>query len=540
MTTRRKVKDYKDPQSPNGALQSKEISAEAMSLRQISPIAVKGTELRPFDEIEKPRRSKGLTVKDKRALVLLIVLYCLQGIPLGLTMGSLPYLLQPKLSYSAIGTFSLAGYPYSLKLLWSPIVDAIYSVRIGRRKSWILPVQALVGLSLLYIGYYADEWIETAASELVTLTSFFFLLVLLCATQDIAVDGWALTLLSEENLSYASTAQTIGLNTGYFMSFTVFLAFQSPEFANTYVRSAAQHSDVGLVTLSGYMSTCGWIVLAVTAFLLFIKQEAKELNVTDNIKQVYVSIWAVTKLPQVRTFMLIHLIAKIGFVANDSVTNLKLLEKGLKKEDLSLAVLIDFPLEILFGWYAAKWSTGATPLRPWLLAFQGRLIAAVLGMLLVYFMPQQVGWTYFVLIVLEHIISSFMSTVQFVSASAFHTQIADPLIGGTYMTLLNTISNLGGTWPKYFVLEGVEKFTSKRCVTLATKEAASLAFPIVDKLGSERCTTLQGTVQTITDGYYVMNILCIVIGTVTFWTFIQPKVTKLQSLSNRSWRVSNK
>lgn len=42
--------------------------------------------------------------------------------------------------------------------------------------------------------------------------------------------GWALTLLSKENLSYASTAQTVGLNTGYFLSFTVFLAFNSVEF----------------------------------------------------------------------------------------------------------------------------------------------------------------------------------------------------------------------------------------------------------------------------------------------------------------------
>ena len=508
MTNRRKVKESDESL----------LGKDDMSLRQISPIQLKQSDA-PFKEIERPRRSQGLTKKDKRALALLIVLYCLQGIPLGLTMGSLPYLLQPKLSYSAIGTFSLAGYPYSLKLLWSPIVDAIYSVGVGRRKSWILPVQALVGVLLLYIGMHADTWIEQASSQLTTLTSFFFLLVLLCATQDIAVDGWALTLLSEENLSYASTAQTIGLNTGYFMSFTVFLAFQSPEFANTYVRSVVNQSDIGLVTLSGYMSACGWTVLAVTAFLLFVKKEAKELNVTESIAEVYESIWAVGKLPQVRTFMMIHLIAKIGFVTNDSATNLKLLEKGLKKEDLSLAVLIDFPLEILFGWYAAKWSTGPAPLRPWLLAFQGRLIAAVLGMLLVYYMPKEVGWTYFILIVLEHIISSFMSTVQFVSASAFHTQIADPLIGGTYMTLLNTISNLGGTWPKYFVLEGVEKFTSKTCD---------------GRMELEKCS---GTLRTVTDGYYVMNTLCIIIGVFTFWTFIQPKIMTLQALPNRSWRV---
>jgi PAT family acetyl-CoA transporter-like MFS transporter 1 len=62
------------------------------------------------------------------------------------------------------------------------------------------------------------------------LTFIFVSLIFFAATQDIAVDGWALTLLSQENLSYASTAQTIGLNLGYFMSFTVFLAFNSVEF----------------------------------------------------------------------------------------------------------------------------------------------------------------------------------------------------------------------------------------------------------------------------------------------------------------------
>jgi PAT family acetyl-CoA transporter-like MFS transporter 1 len=54
--------------------------------------------------------------------------------------------------------------------------------------------------------------------------------MLLFLTTDIAVDGWALTLLSQDTLSYASTCQTIGLNTGYFASFTVFLALNSDAF----------------------------------------------------------------------------------------------------------------------------------------------------------------------------------------------------------------------------------------------------------------------------------------------------------------------
>jgi PAT family acetyl-CoA transporter-like MFS transporter 1 len=42
------------------------------------------------------------------------------------------------------------------------------------------------------------------------LTGFFLALYFLMATQDIAVDGWALTMLSRENVGYASTCNSIG------------------------------------------------------------------------------------------------------------------------------------------------------------------------------------------------------------------------------------------------------------------------------------------------------------------------------------------
>lgn len=58
------------------------------------------------------------------------------------------------------------------------------------------------------------------------------------------------------------------------------------------------------------------------------------------------------------------MVAKIGFICNEAVTGLKLLELGFNKEDLALTVLIDFPFEILFGYYAAKWSSGPKPLKP--------------------------------------------------------------------------------------------------------------------------------------------------------------------------------
>lgn len=85
-----------------------------------------------------------------------------------------------------------------------------------------------------------------------------------------------MTLLSKENLGYASTSQTIGLNTGYFLSFTVFLALNSADFANKYFRSIP--SELPFVTLAGYLKFWGVSFVAVTAYLLSVPTEVRTVD----------------------------------------------------------------------------------------------------------------------------------------------------------------------------------------------------------------------------------------------------------------------
>jgi hypothetical protein len=52
----------------------------------------------------------------------------------------------------------------------------------------------------------------------------------------------------------------------------------------------------------------------------------------------------------------------------------------------------------------------------------------------------------------------------FVALMAFFAQVSDPAVGGTYMTLLNTLTNLGGNWPVTLMLSVVDNFTWRECV----------------------------------------------------------------------------
>lgn len=54
---------------------------------------------------------------------------------------------------------------------------------------------------------------------------------------------------------------------------------------------------------------------------------------------------------------------------------------------------------------------------------------------------------------------------MFVASMAFFAKVSDPAVGGTYMTLLNTLCNLGGNWPATAALWFVDPLTFRQCST---------------------------------------------------------------------------
>src|SRR4051812_29539713 len=92
-------------------------------------------------------------------------------------------------SLSTVGFASLLSAPWLFKALWAPLVDRTGWPRFGRRKSWIVPLQGLLGLTCIGAGLVRPETQLTLLMGLVLLMNFF------AATQDIAVDGLAVDLL---------------------------------------------------------------------------------------------------------------------------------------------------------------------------------------------------------------------------------------------------------------------------------------------------------------------------------------------------------
>lgn len=149
---------------------------------------------------------------------LLFFMYLSQKIFICFSMTLLPIILRKQgISLSAIGFMALIYSPWALKFLYAFMVDRFYSTRIGKRKSWIVP---LLMISLFMLPILAQL---PPQENLKFLLPAVFILNFIFATVDIAVDGYATDILKPDERPWGNTVQTGGYVIGYMMGSGVFL-----------------------------------------------------------------------------------------------------------------------------------------------------------------------------------------------------------------------------------------------------------------------------------------------------------------------------
>ncbi|UMM15743.1 hypothetical protein L5515_013056 [Caenorhabditis briggsae] len=504
------------------------------------------------------KRTHATLKGDISSILLLLFLYLLQGVPLGL-IGAIPLLLSSKhASYSSQAIFSFAYWPFSMKLLWAPIVDSVYSKRLGRRKSWMVPCQYLIGAFMLYLSFKVNDIMgENGGSPNVVFLMLIFLpLNFLAATQDIAVDGWALTMLSKKNVGYASTCNAVGQTAGYFLGNVVFLALESAPFCNEFLRSKDNQQDTGMVDLAGYVFFWGWVFIVTTTLVLILKREV-DMSIPSNnttasgepapedeelelgVVESYTVLYKIMKLKPVHYMIAILLTGKLAFAATDGMTSLKLIAMGIPKDRLASIAVFLTPMQILLPWMIGKWTAGPRPLNIFLLAFPYRIFIGGVFAALIWWTPHfqlpdgKFEYSVYFVWISGYMFHQLATYSMFVSMMAFIAQISDPRIGGTYMTMLNTLNNLGGNWPVTVVLAVTDWFTYKDCVVKGSKD---VLYACNTKVLADQCAAGGDVCEVAIDGYFISVAACSVIGVIWYKVFFN-KLKYLQKIPRAQWRV---
>jgi PAT family beta-lactamase induction signal transducer AmpG len=153
---------------------------------------------------------------DRRVLSLLFFGFA-SGLPLALTFGTLSvWLREVGVNKTTIGLFALAGTPYTLKFLWSPLVDRMpipcLTRWLGRRRGWTLFTQLLLMASITALGT-TDP---VARPGLMAL--FALMVVFWSATQDIVIDAYRVEILEERQYGAGAATIVLGYRIGMLVS----------------------------------------------------------------------------------------------------------------------------------------------------------------------------------------------------------------------------------------------------------------------------------------------------------------------------------
>ncbi len=137
-------------------------------------------------------------------LVMLLIGYS-AGLPLLLVGSTLQaWLTDSGIDLTTIGALSLIGIPYSLKFLWSPLLDRFTLPLLGRRRGWIILCQIALVAALLGMSYLDPK------QDLLLVIVTAFLVAFFSASQDIVLDAYRREILPDEELGLGSSIYIAG------------------------------------------------------------------------------------------------------------------------------------------------------------------------------------------------------------------------------------------------------------------------------------------------------------------------------------------
>jgi PAT family beta-lactamase induction signal transducer AmpG len=162
-------------------------------------------------------KPKGLGVlkaafRERRTLAMLLLGFS-AGLPFAMLIGTLnAWLTEAGVPIATIGILSWIGLFGAFRFLWSPVVSWTppgLGKRLGRRRSWLLCLQIVIGVALGLVALSRPESGVLGPLALgAALGAFAF------ATQDIVIDAWRIEIADEKTpIDLLSTIYQLGYRT---------------------------------------------------------------------------------------------------------------------------------------------------------------------------------------------------------------------------------------------------------------------------------------------------------------------------------------
>jgi len=358
----------------------------------------------------------------RKRLFTLFVLYTVQGLPYGFFITVLPlFLREADWSRTAIGYAGLLGSPWVLKPLWAPLVDRFHLSGLGKRKSWILPCMAALPLAALLLAGMEPRPGEPVLFLLLTV----FVIIFLTATQDIAVDGFAVDILHRQERGPGNAAQVVGFKLGMLLTGGILLAFSA---------------QLGWSGICWAMAIIVLLGMPVATLYPEERSAGREDARPMQLGEIFRSLLSLLSRPGFPAAILLIATYKLGESGVDAMYKVFLLDRGLSKPEIGM----------LCGGWGLSFSLAGSLLGGWIGARSERLrslfrvgILRALPLVAIAALPFIKGrpdpWLLYPITLAEHFVGGMLTPLMF----AFMMDMCDRRVGATHFTALAAVELLG-------------------------------------------------------------------------------------------------
>jgi len=257
------------------------------------------------------------------------------GLPLGLVWISLPaWLTYRGVDIRTVGLFSLAQAPWTFKFLWAPLMDR-YSPRfLGRRRSWMILCQVFLIVGLLGLAAQGAAPEVGAVAAVATFIAFW------SASQDIAIDAYAVEVLERSEQGLAVGARVALYRAATLISGAVAITFGE---------------RIGWSTVFVILAALLLPMMAVVAWSPEPSGESKApRTLRDAVFDPLVDIFQRSTALQIIGFLLLY---KFGENLATALTRPFLIQKCFAAEDVGLATATIGLFAIIGGTFFGGWMT---------------------------------------------------------------------------------------------------------------------------------------------------------------------------------------
>ncbi|MCP3874061.1 MAG: AmpG family muropeptide MFS transporter [Desulfobacteraceae bacterium] len=122
------------------------------------------------------------------------------------------WMMDANVDIGTIGLFALVSMPYSLKFVWSPMMDGFVPPFLGRRRGWILISQIGLMITIALLGQFDPQ------QSLLWIAVFALCVNFFGASQDIALDAFRREYLTSNELGFGTGVWMNAWRLGTFVS----------------------------------------------------------------------------------------------------------------------------------------------------------------------------------------------------------------------------------------------------------------------------------------------------------------------------------